>query len=153
VADLCCVYTFAGITINDFDSDGLVLGDDGVTGLDGAPIRSQVDPRGQIDGGIVHTKFFGPRIITFNGFVNIQSVPIVQSAIYFEALNDVEAAVVAALEGALNTPSNLAWTPTGQAARTLSCTYGTTGGEIAFAGSMLEKTFTFQLVAEDPEIS
>jgi hypothetical protein len=130
-----------------------VLDEDGVTGLDGAPIRSQIDPRGQISGGIVHNKFFGPRIITFKGFVNIQSVPVAQTATYFAAVNAVEAAVIAALEAALNSASNLAWTPTGQSAKTLSCTYGTVGGEIAFGGTMLQKTWTFQLVAEDPDIA
>jgi hypothetical protein len=155
MADLCCQYTFAGIEINDTTdgTDRLVLGEDGVTGLDGAPIRSEVDDQGQSDGGIVHPKFFAARVITFKGFCEIRSVSIGQNATYYAALNTLEAAVVSALEGALNSASALTWTPTGGGARSISCTYGVQGGEIQFGGSMLEKTFEFTLVAAEPTIS
>jgi hypothetical protein len=155
MADLCCAYSFAGITIND-PTDGanhLMLGENGVTGLDGAPIRAEIDDQGQSHGGIVHPKWFGARIITFTGFVNIQSTPKERSTAYFTAINVLEAAVIAALEGVLNTPTSLSWTPTGGSGKSISCTYGNQGGEIQFGGSMLEPTFAFTLVAENPTIS
>jgi hypothetical protein len=156
MADSCCPYSFNGVVLNDStpDVDRLVLGEDGVTGLDGAPIRAEIDDEGQGDGGIVHLpKFFGARIITFKGFVDIRSVAKGMNDPYFTALNTVEAAVIAALEGALNTPSALTWTPTGLSGKSITCTYGNTGGEITFSGPMLAKEFEFTLVAEDPTIA
>jgi hypothetical protein len=155
MADLCCQYNFAGIKINDATegTDRLILGENGVTGLDGAPIRSEIDPQGQSDGGIVHPKLLGARIITFTGFCNVRSTVVEMNTPYFAALNALEAAVISALSGALNSASALTWTPTGGSGHSISCTYGNEGGEIQFGGSMLEKTFTFTLVAADPTIS
>jgi len=155
VADLCCQYTFVGIKLNDAtpDTDRLILGEDGVTGLDGAPIRKEIDDQGQSDGSIVHPAFFGGRIITFKGFCHIRSVPVEMNDAYYTALNVLEAAVTAALQGALNSESALTWTPTGGSGKSILCTYGDQGGEIQFGGSMLEKSFTFTLVAANPTIS
>lgn len=157
MADLCCPYAVAGITINNATAgaDRLVLDSDGVTGLDGAPVRSQVDPRGQTAGGIVHPKLLGARIITFKGFVHIQSVEPDERIPYLTAINALEAAVVSALEGILNSASTLSWTPTGAAARSISVTYGVPGQEIQFTGEMLpgERTFSFGLIAAIPTIS
>jgi hypothetical protein len=126
-----------------------------ITGLDGAPVRSQVDPRGQINGGIVHPKFLGARIITFSGEVHIQSVTDAFTSAYVAAINTLEATVVSALEGILNSSSSLSWTPTGLSARSISVTYGVPGQEIQFSGPMLpgERKFTFGLVAANPAIS
>lgn len=153
MADLCCTYHFAGLTINDPDIDGLILGEDGIVGLDGRPIRSQVDPKGQTDGGIVHPKFYGPRIITFTGLLNIVTVTDRESTLYFAAQMVVEAAVISALESKLNTADNLTWTPTGGSGKSISCTYGTPDGEIKFAGTMLQKTWSFSLIAANPAIT
>jgi hypothetical protein len=123
--------------------------------LDGAPLRAEIDPQGQSDGGIVHPKLYGPRIITFQGETHIQSATFEDLTAYLTALNTLEAAVISALEGILNTPSSLAWTPTGLSARSISVTYGTEGGEIQFDGPPVpgERTFTFTLVAADPTIA
>lgn len=155
MADFCCAYSFSGIVINNATPgvDRLILGEDGVTGLDGAPIRAEIDDQGQSDGGLIHPKFFGPRIITFKGFCHIQSVTVEMNTPYYTALNALEASVVSALEGALNSAAALTWTPTGGSAKSISCTYGNSGGEIQFGGSMLEKSFEFTLVAADPTIS
>lgn len=155
MADLCCAYSFAGITLNN-PADGvdhLMLGENGVVGLDGAPIRAEIDDQGQSNGGIVHPKLFAARIITFTGFCNIQSVVVERSTAYATALNALEAGVTSALEAVLNTPSALTWTPTGGSPKSISCTYGNTGGHIQFGGSHMEKTFEFTLVAADPTIS
>jgi hypothetical protein len=155
MADLCCAYNFVGIIINNPTPgvDHLMLGEDGVTGLDGAPIRAEIDDEGQGDGGIVHPKLYGPRIITFKGFCNIQSVVVERNTAYATALNALEAGVISALAGALNSASALTWTPTGGSGKTINCTYGNQGGEIRFGGSHMEKTFEFTLVAADPTIS
>lgn len=155
MADLCCVYSFAGISINSTTpgADRLVLAEDGVTGLDGAPIRAELDDEGQSDGGIYFPRFLGPRIIAFKGFCHIQSVPVEMNTAYYTALNALEAGVTSALASKLNTPDTLAWTPTGGSAKSISCYYGSTGGELQFGGSMLEKTFEFTLVAYNPTIS
>jgi hypothetical protein len=159
MADLCCPYVIAGITINNATAlaDRLMTSFDNghILGLDGAPIRAEIDDQGQSDGGIVHPKFFAARIITFQGEVHIQSQPPEDTPAYVGAINTLEAAVISALEGILNTPSSLAWTPTGGSARSISVTYGTSGGEIQFDGPMLpgERTFAFTLVAAEPTIS
>jgi hypothetical protein len=159
LADLCCEYSIAGLTIND-DTAGadtlLTSFENGhILGLDGAPLRKEIDPQGQSDGGIVHPAFFGPRIITFQGETLIQSVEFDDLTNYLSALNTLEAAVISALEGILNTPSALSWTPTGLSGRTISVTYGTEGGEIQFDGPPApgQRTFRFTLVAADPTIS
>ena len=65
MADLCCQYNIAGIKINDTTpgTNRLITGENGVTGLDGAPIRSEIDDEGQQNGSIVHPKFLGGRVI------------------------------------------------------------------------------------------
>ena len=155
MADVCCEYTIAGLTLNNDTGDTLMLGGDGVQGLDGAPIRSQVDPRGQISGGIVHTKFFAARIITFSGEVLIRTQVPEDTTAYITAINTLEAATVSALEGILNSPSTLGWTPTGLAARSISVTYGVPGQEVQFTGEMLpgSRTWSFSLIAAAPAIS
>jgi hypothetical protein len=159
MADLCCPYSIAGITINNTSAgaDRLLtsFNNGQITGLDGAPVRSQVDLLAVTNGGIVHTKYYGPRIITFAGEVHIQTVTDAMSTAYVTAMNTLEAAVVTALQGILNSPSTLSWTPTGLSARSISVTYGVPGQEIQFMGPMLpgERTFSFSLVAASPTIS
>lgn len=159
MADYCCTYTFAGLTINNNatdTTDTLMIGDNGnIVGLDGRPIRAEIDDQGQSDGGIVHPKFYAARIITFSGEVLIRSVAFEDTTAYITAINAVEAAAVSALEGQLNSATSLAWTPTGGSGKSISCTYGTSGGEIQFSGAMLpgERAFTFTLVAAEPAIS
>lgn len=161
MADLCCQYTLGSIKINDTTAGAnrlLTSFENGhILGLDGAPIRSQVDPKGQTDGGIVHPKFFGPRIITFQGEVQIQSVLWAggSDAAYLTAMNTLEASVISALEGIRNSATSLSWTPTGLSARSISVTYGVPGQEIQFDGPMVpgERTFSFSLVAASPTIS
>ena len=102
MADLCCVYSYAGININATSGDCLILGEDGVTGLDGRPIRAEIDDQGQSDGGLFFPRFYGARIITFKGFCQIRSVTVEMNAPYYTALNALEAGVTSALEGQLD---------------------------------------------------
>lgn len=156
MADLCCEYTYAGLTINDATEgvDRLVVDANGeITGLDGAPIRSQIDPRGRTDGGIVHTKLFAARIVVFKGYAEVQSVENRLTAEYREAMMALQSSVIAALEAQLNTESPLVWTPAGLTTHTLQASYGIVGGEIQFSGLMIDADFTFTLVASDPTIA
>ncbi len=159
MADLCCQYSFSSVVINstsattnslitDFDEGSIV-------GLDGAPIRRQVDPEGQSDGGIVFNAFFGARIVTFSGQVAIVTVadPGGDPLGMWAAINVLEAATISALEAVRNSATNLTWTPTGGSGKTLSCKYGMPGGEIQFSGNYRDRRFTFQLVAANPTIS
>ena len=160
MADLCAPYSIAGFTINNgtAGTDRLMTSFENgqITGLDGAPVRSQVDLFAGTSGGIVHTKLYAPRVITFAGEVHIQSVVWTsESLAYLTAMNTLEAAVVSALEGILHTPSSLSWTPTGLSARSISVTYGVPGQEIQFTGPMVpgERTFSFSLISALPTIS
>lgn len=153
MADLCCEYQFGDLILNDEEADDrLVIGENGIQGLDGAPIRSQIDPRGQADGGIVHTKRFGPRRITFSGPVDIRSVENRQTDAYRSALMDLQLFVIAELESFLNDETDLIWTPSGGTPTFLTCTYGFEGGEIVFSGPMHDCEWTFGLVSEDSDI-
>lgn len=159
MADLCCPYSISSVTINNATpgADRLLTSFDNgqITGLDGAPVRSQVDLLAATNGGIVHTKYLGPRIITFAGEVHIQSVTDAMSTAYVTAMNTLEAAVVSALEGILNSSTSLTWTPTGLSGRSISVTYGVPGQEIQFQGPMLpgQRTWSFSLVSALPSIS
>lgn len=157
MADTCCTYTFGSLTVNPSSGNGLTTDfeEGNIAGLDGAPVRKQIDPQGQQSGGIVHTAFYGARIITFTGkvFIDPDVVPDVASTAYVAAVNAVESAAVSALQAQLNSATNLAWTPTGGSGKTISCTYGVPGGEIQFSGNMIDRRFSFSLVAADPTIS
>jgi len=150
MADLCVEYTFGSVTINEQDStmDRLVLPADGVTGLDGRPIRRQVDPRGQIDGSLVFTAFFSARVIVFKGYVEINSVPWPGSitTAYASAVMNLEDSVKTTLEGLMNTPTALTWTQSNGNAESVTCVYGMPGGELQFGGEMAVPTFQFTLV-------
>ena len=143
------------MTINASSGNTLFLDFEGgtISGLDGAPIRSQIDPQGQSEGGIVHHKFFGARVITFQGGILIRSVGIDNKDDFVAAVNAVQSNAISALESILNSSTALQWTPTGGSAKAINVTYGTEGGEIEFSGNMLDSRFTFSLVAADPTIT
>lgn len=152
--DLCCEYPFPGFTIND-ETDGIdapVLGESGVVGLDGGPIRRQVDPKGVTDGGLVHAAFFGPRLVTWKGKILIQSVDWELTPEYLAAVNTLMLTMTSGLEGILNSDFTLNWTPTGLGAHSLVLQYGMPNGEIQFSGTMLDLQWQFQTISSDPTI-
>lgn len=160
MADRCATYTYGGVTVNgDSDTDTLVITDDAsdqIDGLDGAPVRRQVDNLAGTDGGESQPAHFAPRVITFTGRVHIGTLggdPNRDRSGYQNKLVTLQKAVVAALEALLNTNSSLAWTDATGASRSIQCMYGMPGGEVKFGGTMDDPTFTFQLLAEDPTIS
>lgn len=155
MADTCCAYAVAGITINATTGDCLHTDwDDGdIQGLDGAPVRKQIDLLGQTNGGLVQPAFFAPRIITFSGRVLIRTVEPSDKTAYVGAVNAVIDGAVTALQSFLNSTTTLAWTETGGGAHSITVTYGTEGGEFQSSGPMLDKKWSFTLVAADPTIS
>jgi hypothetical protein len=156
MADVCATYTYAGITINGAkDTNCLVItddGQDGIDGLDGAPIRRQVDPLGNTDGGDSQPPHFGARIIVFRTKVHIGTVE-GTGPLYQAALATYMKAVTAALEAQLNSASTLAWTESDGDARSISAVYGMPDGEVKFGPSVGNPSCTFTLLAEDPTIS
>lgn len=157
MADVCCEYTYAGITINnDPDTDTLIIDPTNggqIVGLDGAPVRRQVDDLAGIEGGDSMPALLGFRVITFQGVCHVGTVDQTNETAYRSALNTLQAAVIGALEGQLNSATNLVWTPAGGSAKSISCMYGMPGGEIQFGSEMYAPKFSFQLIAEDPTIS
>lgn len=161
--DLCCAYTYSSVTINgDETTDTLVidLENGAIEGLDGAPIRRQVDPLAGQDGGATQPARYGPRIITFKGAVHVgthgspgKHDPFVDTAGYLAKLMTLEAAIISALEAQRDSAATLAWTPANGGAHTISCLYGVPGGEIKFGGTFAEPTFEFSLLAENPTIA
>lgn len=157
--DLCCEYPFPGFTINneaatgeDAIVDALVLAENGIVGLDGPPIRRQVQPRGKTDGGLVHTSYLAARTVAWSGKVLINSTDWTLSTEYLTAVNTLMDTVMAGLESIRNADWTLTWTPTGVATRSLVLRYGLPGGEIQFGGTMLDLTWAFQTISADPEI-
>lgn len=157
MADLCVEYEFPDFTINDTSAgvDRLVLAADGIIGLDGAPIRRQVDPKGQADGGIVHDAKYGPRIVVWRGAIHIQSTDWELTTEYLTAVHTLEETVIQSLESILNSDFVLSWTPTGAGSpASLTIRYGAgPGGEIQFGGSMMARTFQFSTISADPIIT
>lgn len=149
------MYTVAGLTINATSGDCLFTDwtDGDVQGLDGAPVRKQIDPKGQTSGGIVQIGLLGPRIITFSGIVLVRTVDPGDPLGFAAAVNAVTEGARTTLEGFVNASTTLAWTPNGMAAHSISVTYGTEGGEFQTSGPMLQKKFSFTLVAADPTIT
>lgn len=161
MADRCCTYTWGTIVINgDVDTDTAVITDaesDGILGLDGAPIRRQIDPVALDDGGDSQDALLAHRIITVTAHVHIGTHPnrdpTIDTPGYNTKLVTLQKAWVAECEAHLNTAQSLTWTDATGASRSINAKYGVEGGEIVFGGTTFEPTVTFQLLAEDPTIS
>ena len=119
-----------------------------IGGLDGGTIRAPVDNAPQAHGGIIHNFWKGPRHITIEGVIFVQSVPLGGACLTIR--NDMEEDLRAALESLLQADGTLAWTPTGLSARSL-----TVRNEIPVEYTPAEnyaiKAFVFGLVAGDPD--
>lgn len=124
MADLSCVYELStpGGTIRFNDGD-LNTTDDlywiaQIEGLDGPILRAQIDNAPQAHGGLVHTFWKGPRHVTMEGSILIQSVPWGGSCL--NERNEMEDDLRVALESIIQADGTLAWTPLGQSARSLT---------------------------------
>jgi hypothetical protein len=116
-------------------------------GLDGTRIRAPIDPAPQADGAILHNFWKGERNITITGALIIRTTRVMDSIV--AARNVMEASLLAALESILQADGTLAWTPQGQAARSLTVRHHG-APPLEFSGIEL-KTFVFGLVAANPD--
>ena len=159
--DLCVQYNVGdSLKMNQPLQDTLVPVS--IRGLHGRPIRATILPRGATNGGRKLTSRFGPRIITVVAKPHIVEQPGVSGqgynwsvgsmTTYLTRLNALLEAWEDGLEALLNTPFTLAWTPTGGAGKSLTCTYGHDGGQFEMTSdgdtAMTQPQVTFGLVAE-----
>lgn len=124
MADLACLYELVtpARTINFNDGDLRTTDDlywiSQIEGLDGPPLRLQTDNAPQSHGGIVHTGWKGPRHITMEGAILIQSVPWGGSCL--AERNAMEEDLRIGLESIIQTDGTLTWTPAGLSTRVLA---------------------------------
>ena len=157
--DLCVEYSVgASLKLNQGGMTGTTttIRTTAITGLDARPISATILPNGASDGGDKLTARFGPRLIRFEGDIWVFSAgalvtPADNVTTYLSGVNALVAAWVSGLEAALNSTFTLGWTPTGQGASSLTCTYGYEGAEFQSVPSpdLSEPTkVSFGLVAE-----
>ena len=116
-----------------------------VNGLDGPVIRAPVDLVPFGDGGIVHTFRKGPRRPVFDGMLLIESST--SQALCQELRNDLVAALETVLNAGLTAVGSLAWTPAGQAAKSLAVYYEV-GLSVNYSDNYAVANFNFGLVSE-----
>lgn len=117
-----------------------------IQGLDGAPIRAPVDNFAFGDGAHIHTFWKGPRRVTFDGVILIQSLPIGSAC--QEALNVMEEDMRAKLESTLADDFGvLTWTPLGMSERTLEFRCETIG-DFAPVEDYALRSFSFGIVSD-----
>lgn len=156
MADLSCVYelvTPSGTIL--FNDGDLRTNDDlywisEIEGLDGATIRAQVDNAPQTHGGIVHTFWKGPRQITMQGAIVIQSVPF--GAACLTVRNEMEDDLRVALDSILQDDGTLTWTPEGQSERSLLVRHNIRLDFTPQEGYVI-MGFTFGLISADSDWS
>ena len=123
MADLVCTYTYttsAGTII--FNNGDLGDGTDKfwiqkITGIDGPIVRAPIDNVPFGDGSLKHSWWRAGMRPLLEGLLLVESVE--QDGCQ-QALNTMENNLRAAVLSNINTSATLAWTPTGQAARTLT---------------------------------
>lgn len=144
MAEFSAVHTLTtpGVDIT-FNSGTDVYYITGITGLDGAPIRAPIDDSPQTDGGIIHDFFYGPRHFTIEGLL-------LPDGLSVATRNTMEANLLSALDAILRADGTWAWTPTGQAARSLTVRCDVPAQFSTWAGNPMVKAFIFGLVAADP---
>lgn len=158
MADVACQYTLATpggtILFNDYGDDKFnMFGPDeyyltDVKGLDSPPRRTPTDNAPQTDGGLIHPRLKGPRIVTFEGALMIRSRRVEQEV--RKIRNTMEANLLTALDSIEDTAGTLSWTVpmvAGDDPRSLSVYVHVPDCE--FTGIQL-KTFVFGLIAGNP---
>jgi hypothetical protein len=116
-----------------------------IQGLDGPVIRAPVDPVPFGDGGIVHNFWKGPRRPILEGMLLIESST--NQGDCQELRNDLAFNLRDALDSIIQVSGTLSWTPTGQAAESLTV-YNEVGLEIRYSDNYTVSTFSFGLVSE-----
>ena len=138
---LCVQYTLdlaTDLFLNQGGTSGTVttIRPTSITGLDGRPIQGTIVPNAGTSGSDKLTHQLRGRPIVVEGYIVVfvanQLVTPADAVAngataYLTQVNTLVDAWVAGLEGALNTPFNLNFTPTGLGADSLSVTYGVEG--------------------------
>lgn len=158
--DLCVEYQVgASLRMNQGGLGGTTttIRPSSIVGLDGRPVRAPILPNGASDGGDKLTARFGPRLIRVTGYIDVYTAGVQVNPVddgvvaYLTGVNALVATWITALEALLNTTFTLGWTPTGQGAQSLTCTYGFEGAEFQSVPSpdlSGPTTVTFGLVCE-----
>ena len=129
---------------NAYGADEFYIGDsDGLDGL--ATLRTPQDNRPSADGGLVYTRYDGPREFALMGAIVVRSTRVPNSIMIVR--NAKEKALRDAWNSCKTADSTLVWTPRGQSQITLTCRAHTP--PIDFDG-IEWRTFIFGLVAADP---
>lgn len=113
-----------------------------IRGLDGPSIRAPVDPVPFGNGGIVHTFWKGPRRVVVDGVLLIES-----PVNCMQRRNALAVPLQQALASIIAATGTLAWTPTGQAALSLTV-YNEVPLEIGYSDNFTVSTFSFGLISE-----
>lgn len=153
MADLACAYTYtaSAATIN-FNAGALGDGTDkfwlqSIMGLDGPNVRAPVDNVPMGNGSLLHSFWTAGRTPVLEGVLIVESVPLTGSACQ-TALNVMEDALRAAVESNVAATATLAWTPTGQAAQSLTVKHnGQPRLDITPVENFHLRQFVFGLVA------
>ncbi len=163
MADASLTYTLDLPTLASvvFNPNGLRFGDgqDGfflnrVLGLDGAPLRTPNDNRPQTHGGLIHDRYKGPRITTWEGRFYCQSV---EKGDDIAAMwTTMTATLVAAMDDLLDAqaPGVMYWQPRGAVAlhslSVLAQVPVDTDVELG-VNPQVAKIFTFGLISANPD--
>jgi hypothetical protein len=154
--DLACPYTLTTpggtIAFNDGSADQFYITDI-PAGLAGAPIRPPQDDVAYGDGGVSYNFWKGARHIQFEGVFLVQSAAFCSPA-QVQRWNEMEEELRVALESiaALSTDTGtLVWTPTGALASNTLVVRAEVTLETAPDQGYTVRTFSFGLLADNPD--
>src|SRR3990167_286210 len=136
------------IPFNDDSADQYYITEIG--GLAVPTIRAPIDNVPLGDGGLVHDFWKGPRHLSIEGVLLIQSTRVQDTVV--DIRNQMEDALVFVLESILRADGTLTYPPTGAGARSLTVRHDIPL-EFRHVENYLLISFTFGLVAAEPDWS
>ena len=136
------------IVFNDDSADQYYITEIG--GLAVPTIRAPIDNVPLGDGGLVHDFWKGPRHLSIEGVLLIESTRVMNSIV--DIRNQMEDDLVFVLESILRDDGTLTYTPTGAGARSLTVRHDIPL-EFRHQDNYLLVSFTFGLVAAEPDWS
>lgn len=157
MATLSIPYTLAGSSTVIFNNGTLGTGslDDlfwiqAIHGLDGPALRTPMDDVPYGDGGLIHKFWKGPRHVSFEGVLIVQSIPFGSNGCE-AVLDELEADLNECLDSMIQSAGTLSWTSGVYGAQTLSVYYEIPL-DIQPVENYMLRSFTFGLVspAADP---
>lgn len=121
-----------------------------IRGLGAPALRTPFDNIPLGDGGLIHDFWKGPRHITMDGTILVQSTQVMDSIVVIR--NSMEEDLTAALESILRANGTLVFTPQGLAQRTFTVNYEVPL-EFVHSNNYLSLDFSFGLIAGEPDWS